>query len=533
MNFLSTALGFLASVLLPMFFRPKKWTAVIGFLHVLLVALLTAGIWFVHDRREWSRQIGSGPQWFKDIWSPLLFLLFYALLWFSWWLWQLFQVKEDAGRFPDLDACWNEALAALQKAGISLGDTPIHLVLGKLSGDEASLFQAGTPLPVNGVPGAGAPLRVFAHRDAIYISCPGASLLSRQSDFLHGPTSAAMPSATGSVAGGIGMNIDKSIGMSMAGAGPVRDVQQIIRRAREENRSLTAEEHRLIRELSGVDGGAAPAAPRSHGSVLKNPAEADELDARLRHVCRLIGQSRWPLCPINSVVLLVSIEGAGTDDDAIQLGMVGLRDLQAVRVAARLHCPVYTLVGDLELMPGASEFLAQFPADKRRQRLGKSFPLVPDVPPDTAPQHVETTVKWIFDALLPFWVFKLFRVEPPGVPAVAVVSENAQLFHFMSTVRERATRLSRAISRAVILGDGAPPLFGGCYLAGNEVGAERAFVPGFLKRLEETQGSVAWSSDAFDADASYRTRTQLGYAALMVAALVVIGLGVWWAAKSA
>lgn len=530
MKFLAIALEFLASVLLPMFFRPKKWAGVIGVFHALLVIVLTGGLWYLHGRYEWSRQIGSGPQWFKDIWSPLLFLLFYALLWFAWWLWQLFQVKEDAGLYPDLDACWNEAVAALQKSGISLGDTPIHLVLGKFHGDEATLFHTGTPLPVNGVPGVGAPLRVFAHREAIYVTCPGASLMSRQADLWHGPAS-AMPSATGSVAAD-GVSIDKSIGMSMAGTGPIRDVQQIIRRARDENRSLTADEHRLIRELSGVDGGVA-AAPRSHASVLKNPAEADDLDARLRHVCRLIAQSRWPLCPVNSAVLLVSVEGAGTDDDATQLGLVGLRDLQAVRAGARLHCPVYALVGDLDLVPGAAEFLAQFPADKRRQRLGKSFPLVPDVPPDAAPQHVETMAKWIFEALLPFWVFKLFRVEPPGVPAAAVVGENSLLFHFMSQMRERAPRLARAIARAVVIGDGAPPLFGGCYLAGTEVGAERAFVPGFLKRLEETQGYVAWSAEAFDADAGYRGRTQLGYAALVVAAAVVIALGAWLVMRGA
>jgi hypothetical protein len=189
---------------------------------------------------------------------------------------------------------------------------------------------------------------------------------------------------------------------------------------------------------------------------------------------------------------------------------------------------VYALVGDLETVPGAPEFLAQFPADKRRQRLGKSFPLVPDVPPDSATGQVETISRWIFESLLPFWVFKLFRVEPPGVPAAAVVGENAQLFQFMSIVSERAPRLARAIARAVVFGDGAPPLFGGCYLAGAESGTERAFMPGFLKRLEETQGFVAWSAEAFDADASHRGRTQLGYAVLVAAAVLVVGLGTWW-----
>ena len=186
-----------------------------------------------------------------------------------------------------------------------------------------------------------------------------------------------MNSSTG---GNLG-DIEKSIGMSMASGGALRDVQGIIRRAREENRSLTADEHRMIRELTGVN--PATAGPgesrRSHASILKSPAEADECAARLRYLCRLIGRSRWPLCTLNGVVTLVSLNATDTDDDA----------QQAVREAARLHCPVFTLIGDLERLPGAQEFLAQFPADKRRQRLGKSFPLVPEVEPEKVGNTIE------------------------------------------------------------------------------------------------------------------------------------------------
>src|SRR5262249_50119500 len=149
------------------------------------------------------------------------------------------------------------------------------------------------------------PLRVYAHREAIYVTCTGASLSGRQADLLAGPASEVqVVSPTGSV--GAEFGIDKSIGMSAGGAGggPLADVQMIIRRAREENRRLSQAEHQRIRELTGVAGGAGGGEPgqhvaRAHASVLRNADEADHHSARLYYLCRLMSKSRWPLCPMN------------------------------------------------------------------------------------------------------------------------------------------------------------------------------------------------------------------------------------------
>lgn len=522
-------LRLLGYLLLPMFFRPPGNVGLFGVLHALIVIAITVGLHFlqqlpaVQDRIKLTTE----SQLVRENWLSILFLLCYLLLWFGAWLWSLFKVDEEPSRYPDLDACWGEAVSALQKSGIGIGDTPIFLILGRFAGDEASLFHAGPPLAVAGVPGAGAPLRVYAHREAIFVTCTGASISGRQADLLEGQGTYA-PSVNSSTGGNLG-DIEKSIGMSMASGGALRDVQGIIRRAREENRSLTADEHRMIRELTGVN--PATAGPgesrRSHASILKSPAEADECAARLRYLCRLIGRSRWPLCTLNGVVTLVSLNATDTDDDAQQMGLVVQRDLQAVREAARLHCPVFTLIGDLERLPGAQEFLAQFPADKRRQRLGKSFPLVPEVEPEKVGNTIEATVLWITESLIPFWVFKLFRLEAPGGTPADAIESNAQLFHFLTDLLERSARLAKLVSKGVVVSLDAPPLFGGCYLAGTDTGGERAFCPGFWKRLEETQGSVAWTGEAFAADARYRSLTQMGYVALGVAGIIVAALAVW------
>jgi hypothetical protein len=522
-------LRLLGYLLLPMFFKPPANAGLFGLLHAILVIVITVGLHFLQNRvLDLTRRLETGHELVRQNWLPILFLLSYLLLWFGAWLWKLFKIDDEPSRYPDLDTCWTEAVTALQKTGIGIGDTPITLILGRFAGDEASLFQAGPPLAVNGVPGAGAPLRVYAHREGIFVTCTGASVSGRQVELLEG-AGTSMPSAGASTGGGFG-DVDKSIGMSMASGGAMREVQVIIRRTREEgNRSLTAQEHQMIRELTGVN----PAAPavgearRSHSSVLKSPEEAEECAARMRYLCRLIGRSRWPLCPLNGIVVLVTLNATDTDDDAQQMGLVVQRDLQAVREAARMHCPVYTLVGDLDRLQGAQEFLAQFPADKRRQRLGKSFPLVPEVEPEKVGNVIESNVRWIMDLLIPFQVFKMFRLEAPGGSATDAIESNAQLFHFLTDLRERSVRLAKLVAKAVVVSLDFAPLFGGCYLAGTDTGGERAFCPGFWKRLEETQGNVAWTAEAFSADHRYRSRTQMGYAALAVALALVAALGFW------
>ena len=102
---------------------------------------------------------------------------------------------------------------------------------------------------------------------------------------------------------------------------------------------------------------------------------------------------------------------------------------------------------------------------------------------------------------------------------------------FLDDLRERAGRMCRMTAQAVVIDLGAPPLFGGCYLVGPESGGERAFSPGFWKRLDETQGNVAWTEAAVQADENYRRRTLAGYSLLAVATLLVIGLAIVVAAR--
>src|SRR5262249_38065845 len=126
------------------------------------------------------------PQWARPFWLPILFLLLYALLYTGWWIYRILVAPAEATFFPDIDEAWEEAVQALDQAGISLSEPPLFLVLGRTETPEEQLFQAsGINWIVKQAPvGTRHPLHVYANRDVIFVTCAGASLLGRQAALL-------------------------------------------------------------------------------------------------------------------------------------------------------------------------------------------------------------------------------------------------------------------------------------------------------------------------------------------------------------
>ena len=184
---------------------------------------------------------------------------------------------------------------------------------------------------------------------------------------------------------------------------------------------------------------------------MQNARLVAEANARLDHVCGLVAQARWPLCPLNGAVLAVPAVVSDRDDGAQQWGLVAREDLARAEAAFRLRFPVYTLVGGVEMLPGGFTFFERFAAEKGAQRLGKSFPLNPDLQPAAVGQEVEKAARWVFGSLLPYHVFKQTRTDAP-----ADSRENASLVRFLIELRRRAPRLARLVGRAVGIGARGP-----------------------------------------------------------------------------
>jgi hypothetical protein len=515
----------LAGAVVPMFARPVAPVGLAWFLHVLLIIAAAVGLYFAQPHLAITQNITRGPPGFRPFWLPALFLLAYLLAWALAWLWALLAPGQPVAEFPDLDTAWQEICDSLAKAGIGLADTPVFLVFGDFPAGLETLFR-GLPdgLVVAGGSAPGSAIRAFANRDGIYITVPGASLLGIQG-WVGASADEELPfadSVAHSIGIGASIGIDQSVGISMGGSvvgsvgvgGPLNEIQRIVRKARDENRPLTDDEKKHIRELSGTKPAAPAPPPTAPGtpsmSILQNARLVAEANARLSHVCTLIASARWPLCPINGAILAVPVHVSDRDDGAQQWGLVAREDLARAGLALRLRFPVFALVGGVEALPGGVMFFERFAPERGGQRLGKGFPLNPALQPAAAVSEADKAVAWVFGSLLPYYVFKHMRGE-----SGTDLRDNASLFRFMVELRRRAPRLARLVSQAVA-NDTHVPVFGGFYLAvttprdANDI----KFAREFFKKVEVSQAAVAWTEEAYAADASYRGMARTGYITL-------------------
>ncbi|MCA1685939.1 MAG: type VI secretion system protein [Planctomycetia bacterium] len=481
---------------------------------ILLLALVLVGLWLLNRYLELDRYVRAPLPVLREVWLPLLFLLFYALAGLGWMLWRTVGMEPDGSEFPDIDLAWDEAMAALAEAALDVREAPVFLVLGRPSGGERALFGAGNlKLQVKQVPRRpDTPLTVSAHQDAVYVTCAGASLLGQYATLLAGaPDVSGRPAAAT-----VSTPAEAPPGAVAAGdAGEATDLEgaTAVMVADDEEELPTA-----------------PGRPRS--LLLKEAEEVERLGARLRYLCHRIARDRRPFCPINGILLLIPYACTGGDAEAKEAGSLCQRDLEAVREAFQVECPVFALVCDLERVPGFDEFLKFFPEGQRRRLLGQQLPLSPDLDAAGRAKMTEKGVQWVGDVLFPRLVYKAWGVDGADPSSGTLsTSPNVSLYEFLARVRGSQKRLGRILNRGVVMPAPGAPMLGGCAFAatGKDLIREQGFAAGVFRFLVENQNHVAWTADARQADADYRRWTALGYLGLvaLVAAILVLGYVLW------
>jgi hypothetical protein len=260
-------------------------------------------------------------------------------------------------------------------------------------------------------------------------------------------------------------------------------------------------------------------------SLLKDEEEVDLHARRLRQVCRLLALARRPYCPANGVIVLLSLESTDSAADAVETAGVLRQDLQVARAAMQQDCPRFVVLCGAERLGGLARLAAPYQADGPARVLGQNFPLTPDVPPGQMPEVAEAGLGWVADDMLPRVVGGLMHRE--GQPDE--VDVNAELYAFLLAMRDRLRLLGRLTGRAVTTDDGAPPMLAGAYVAGTGVDErQQAFLAGVLRRAQEMQNAVRWTSDAMAEDGAFHWYALLGYAMLAVFLAVVAALMWSW-----
>ena len=122
--------------------RPRIPVWLLWGLHIVLVALALGGLGWLGYWMGLDGDVAAHSEFLRRTWLPLLCLLTYAGGWVAWWLVRQLRAPAEQGEHPDLDEAWQDALHALDRAGIDLASTPLYLVLGKPAGPELTFFQA-------------------------------------------------------------------------------------------------------------------------------------------------------------------------------------------------------------------------------------------------------------------------------------------------------------------------------------------------------------------------------------------------------
>jgi hypothetical protein len=266
--------------------------------------------------------------------------------------------------------------------------------------------------------------------------------------------------------------------------------------------------------------------------LLQSTADVELSGSRLRHVCQLIARARRPYCPVNGVLLLLPWAASDGEPETQQTARACTHDLQTVREALHVQCPVFGLVCDLETAPGFTDLVARLPAGQTNQRVGRSFPLAPELDPAAVPDMLQSGVQWICDTLFPSVIYKLLRYELPGADGPSDwLAANTRLYQLLGELRERQRRLGSLLARGVVLPEANAALFGGCYFAatGHDANRDQAFVAGVFPLLIENQNFVSWTDEALAEEAAYRRWTAYCYTGFgLLTAALVTGFYLFW-----
>jgi hypothetical protein len=503
----------------------------LGKIFLIIVAFILLGLFFwglyaLSNYLDLPRMLGGPLPWLRPFWLPILVVLFGVTFWLALRLWGLLGPEKDTNAFPDLDAAWAEAEAALVQAGISVRDVPLFLMLGKPFGSIDAIFSSSkitwlvrqTPLRVD------APFQVYAHRQAIFVALGEHSVLGKVLEQLGKglPGDEPLPTAKTSV-----FHDEPTTALEIASAPALVDPLA--------TPNLLAEELAPRNRLASIDAGPrVPTLEERNAKQLQSrwqplsPEAVDLTRRRTNAMIRIIAKYRRPFCAANGVLVVVPHNGLSNATDAGQIAAALDDDLRIVAKAGQTRCPSWLLVADLHTIPGFDALFRSLDQERRQRLLGRDLPFQPDLAAD-AVDAMATSAIASFLASLSLLAQKLFMLETSHAGAAQAILTNGKLFELIEHLEQRRAGLEIVIRR-IIHGNAPDGLyFGGFYLAatGADPQSDQAFVPGVFRLMVDHQNKVAWTDEALEEEADYQRWAVFGYAAMGAFCLLLVVLGYW------
>ncbi len=440
-------------------------------------------------------------------------------------------LQGEQSRYPEIDQAWKLGMEALQRNGVDLEQVPIFLVLGAPNSKlpEALMSASGIRWIVEGEPDGRQPLRWYASEKGVFLCLQAVGCLGRVNEeagrFTGGPVTSIKDTMEAAKAP-LSITGTLSFSSTPPAAPAARRVTDTAVHDQDAPSASAGIRGTLVPGGGGggeASGAAGPARPAS-GKLL-SAREIDLESDRLHYVGDLLRRVRQPYCPVNGVLTIFPLQTL-KDIIAAQDASDGVRrDLNSLRDALQLRCPVTALITDMESEAGFGELIARVGTDRAREtRFGKGFSL-------TVAPTVENMDALSAHACGAFedWVYTLFREvggwERPG---------NSRLYMLLCTIRGH---LQRRIRSLLVHGFGesvepgsedSGPMFGGCYFAATgDRDNRRAFVRSVIDKMIQQEEEVEWTEAALLEDRRYRRLAQMGLVIDTLLALAFIGFVVF------
>jgi hypothetical protein len=482
------------------------------------------GLWYLNKAFQLEQYLPGFPRILQQFFAPLLgfiVLLACIILYYAFVRWD---EELDESPFPDIEKTWNEAMDAVQAAGILPHRVSLFLVLGRPESPEANMFEGGGHKWVVKYPpnDPNAPIHVYAEKEssskaaypgAIYVTCRGASVMGKLGGILARDES-VLPTP-----GGFGMEASSSDALNTVGA-----VDRDAIKAREIVAASQGREATILEKRKAYR--AERGRPLGN-DLLADSAEVTRLKKRLAYLCQLIGHERGSECAMNGVLLLIPLAGTDTIGEAKLTAQACVEDLATVRNETKIDCPVITMLVDMEDLPGFPEFLSLQRSKELTSRRGGSFPMSTRLSRDEIRQQLKTSLAWTCTTYLQDSVYSVFQSETDASKEVApLFPRNSRLAMLLTEMNERAEAVCDIVLTAVMPEKEEMFRYSGFYFAATGPVGMQGFIAGVFQKLVKEQASVTWTQAALDADENaYATASYYATFTYILVFLLIVLVG--------
>lgn len=496
-------------------------------LEALLVLVIVGGLAYLNYRFGLNKMVDPGPgapRWLRDIWLGVIGLLIYLAIRLLIYILSLIPSAQTA--YPDIDAAFEAGLAAMADARLPPRDVPLFLVLGLTPDSETAFSQSSKvsgPVRSND---RDLPVHFYGSEHGIWITLTDVSALSLQASLAeHAGSMEEEPATEGGkaipygtldgsapIAAGGGGGRFATLGGDEGGGGRFATLGDAGGGGGGRFATLggAGGDGGRFATIGGGGGAAVATAPRTRAAARLTANEKDEAADRLAYVVKKLKDLRYPICPINGVLLILPFDWL-TSNARSMLADTANVDMTILQNSLGVKCLCITMFAHIDRSPEFSEYVQRLDPRVASRRCGVGFPpLVSLETPDIEKGHA-----WLVQ-YFERQVFELFQSKL-GDPS------NGKLLRLLNQFRQAKANFMRLLTNSFPGEVREPFYFGGVYFASmNKIGPHRyPFFDGVLDRLQRDHDEViGWNDAALEEDARYRRWANVVMTAVVVVTIV-------------